>query len=877
MMLGHAGSSTSRSSLMLCGRISARALLRICRPALPFALLYFLIPIGSWTRTSTRITAAPRPRSADVLSPDAQARLLDTYRAAPRYFELNRGQTDARVRFLSRHGSSALFLTAGGAVLAFNPKLSETAKPPAKRAVLSLTWTHASAHHSIAGIGKLPSRTNYFVGSDERNWVTGIPSYSKVEYRGLYPGVNLLFYYSKGDQLEYDLELSPGASAGNISLNVAGCDRLRIAASGDLNIDTAGEKVVLHRPLAYQPDRGNRRFLEARFVLKGPSQIGFVIGAYDRSRPLVIDPQLTYSSYLGGSANDVAERVAVDAAGYAYVVGWSESADFPASRALQSTNHGSTSVFISKLNPELRGAASLIYSTFLGGTGTNSGRSIAVSPAGEVVVAGDTNAPDFPVTSGAFQPSCKMHRRSCSTDAFISKINAAGNELLYSTYLGGSGTEFGFSVALGESGQIFLVGNTDSPDFPVTRRAFQTEFGGGPSTFGDAFAVELDPAGKGRRDLLYSTYLGGSGSESAWAVASDRVGNIYVGGSTSSPNFPVTPGAYQPHFGGGSASTGDGFVAKLRPAGMGSKDLVYGTFLGGSADDRVEGLAVDPSGMIYVTGYTQSANFPITADRAFQPVFGGGTCFGAPCADAFIAQLNPSESAHNSLAYSSFFGGDSIDLGHAIALDSTGKVYITGETTSTNLPLRDPLQDDCTLGCRPLPLTDVLIARFDLTKAGSAGLLFSTYFGGSNVDTGWSIAVDDKGAAYVAGQVFSTDFPIRNAYQHSCSHCTSFTASKHSGDAFLLKICMTNCPPLSLWERMSLAATRLHRHTRNFLHRVYAAVKRRFKSLLGKLHWRRRKIAPRTVRARVIWEFLGEPKVLCSRSVRNRLRARGAA
>jgi hypothetical protein len=877
MMLGHAGSSTSRRSSVLCGRISARAFVRICQPALLVALLCFSVPIGSWTRTSTRITPPSYPRSSDVLSPDAQARLLHTYRAAPRYFELNRGQTDARVRFLSRRGSSALFLTADGAILAFSPKSSDTAKPPAKRPVLRLTWTHLSAHHSIAGIGKLPYRTNYFIGSDQAKWLTGIPSYSKVVYRGLYPGVDLLFYYSKRDQLEYDLELSPGASAKNISLNVDGCDRLRIAASGDLNIETAGKKIVLHRPLAYQPDRNNRRLVEARFVLTGSNHIGFAIGAYDRSRPLVIDPQLTYSSYLGGSANDVGERVVVDAAGYAYVVGWSASADFPTSRALQSVNHGSTSVFISKLNPESRGAASLIYSTFLGGSGTNSGRSIAVSPAGEVVVAGDTNAPNFPVTSGAFQPSCEMHRGSCSTDAFVSKINAAGNELLYSTYLGGSGTEFGFSVALGESGHIFLAGNTDSRDFPITKRAFQTKFAGGPSPFGDAFAVELDPAGKGRRDLRYSTYLGGRGSESAWTIATDRLGNIYVGGSTSSMDFPVTPSAYQPRFGGGSASTGDGFVAKLRPAGMGSKDLMYGTYLGGSADDRVEGLAVDQSGMIYATGFTQSANFPITPDRALQPAFGGGTCYGAPCADAFIAQLNASQSAHHTLVYSSFFGGDSIDLGHAIALDSAGKVYITGETTSTNLPLRDPLQDDCTLGCRPLPFTDVLVARFDLTKSGAASLLFSTFFGGSNVDTGWSIAVDDKGAAYVAGQVFSTDFPTRNPYQSSCSGCTSFTAPKRSGDAFLLKICMSNCPPLSLWERISLTATRLRRHTRNFLHRVYSAVKRRFKSLLGKLHWRRRKIAPKTVRARVIWEFLGEPKVLCSRSVRNRLRACGAA
>jgi hypothetical protein len=749
----------------------------------------------SWAQTPSRSDSAIRSEDPHVPPVSNEARLLQAYRNLPLTFEANLGQTDPRVRFLSRRGSYTLFLTANEAVIESVQNPPRATSP--ERSRFAMTWMDANLESKAEGIGNVLSEINYLIGNDPERWRTGVPSYSKVRYRDVYPGVDLVYYSERG-QLEYDLVLSPGARADGIRLKLDDAGKLHLTPSGDLILKPGPGEILLHKPVAYQPSVSGRDLVGARYILRGHNRIGFEIGPHDRSRPLIIDPQLTYSSYLGGSANDYGGRIAVDASGNAYIVGWSASIDFPTVGSLQSNNAGTTNVVVSKLNPELPGTTSLIYSTYLGGSGSNVGRGIAVDALGEVYISGDTNAPNFPITSGAYQTSCKMQNGVCSTDAFAAKLSASGNALLYSTYIGGSGTEFGFVIAIDSAGHMFLGGNTDSSNFPVTSGAYQTTFGGGPATFGDAYVVELNPAGNGAADLLYGSYLGGSGSEATWGIAVDHLGSVYLAGSTASSNFPVTAGAYQSTFSGGSSSIGDAFIAKLNPSGLGQNDLVYSTYLGGSLDDRIEGIAVDASNLIYVTGYTQSSNFPVTAATAFQPTFGGGTCFGAPCADAFVAKLDPSASGSNSLLYSTFFGGNGIDLGHGIALDSAGLVYITGETTSANLPLVNPIQSQCASGCTPLPLTDVLIAKFDLSKSNAAGLLFSTYLGGADVDTGWSIAVDGTGGAYITGQVFSTNFPTQIPFQAACDNCSPFLGSSPSGDAFLAKICTTNCPGVNL-------------------------------------------------------------------------------
>ncbi|HWE49870.1 MAG TPA: SBBP repeat-containing protein, partial [Bryobacteraceae bacterium] len=730
----------------------------------------------------------------DELDANAKTRLLEAWRTRPLSFESNGGQSDPRVRFFARHGSSTLFLTADEAVIS----LSHRTDPEASRtSALSMTWMGSNASARADGVDELPSKTNYLIGSDPAKWRRGVPTYARIQYHDLYPGVDLIYHGERG-QLEYDLALAPGASSLPIRMKFDGTSRIAIDRSGDLILKAGGQEIRFRKPVAYQIADGGHIPVAARFVRKGRHDVGFEIGDYDHSRSLVIDPQLSYSSYLGGSASDEGEKLAVDTNGNAYIVGFTSSTNFPVVAPFQSVNKGTTSIVISKLNPEAAGAASLVYSTYLGGSGANIGRAIAVDSVGQVYIAGDTNAPNFPVTPGAFQAACKLQAGVCSTDVFAARLDATGSTLLYSTYLGGSGNEFGFAIAIDFAGHMFVGANTGSPNMPVTSGAFQTSFAGGGASFGDAYVAELNPAGQGAADLLYATYFGGSGSEALWALAVDGAGAIDFTGSTASNNLPVTSSAFSRTYSGtGSLGLGDAFVVKLNPAGQGAADLVYSTYLGGASDDRGEGIAVDGLNRIFLTGFTTSSAFPVTAATAFDSTFGGGTCSGAPCADAFLAKLDPALSGAASLVYSTFLGGSGFDLGHSIALDGNGLVYVTGETGSTNFPVVSPIQSTCFGGCTPPPIDDVFIAKFDLSQTGAAALLFSTYLGGNDVDTGWSIAVDSKGDALVTGQTFSTNFPTEMPFQSNCNNCSSFIGSKPSGDSFLVKVCITSCPSAS--------------------------------------------------------------------------------
>jgi hypothetical protein len=508
----------------------------------------------------------------------------------------------------------------------------------------------------------------------------------------------------------------------------------------------------------------------------------------------VIDPQLVYSSYLGGTGNDAGQKVAIDSAGYVSIVGWTRSVDFPVVGPLQGANGGTTNAFIAKFDPSASGAASLIYSTYLGGTGSTVGRAISVDAAGDAFVVGDTNSPNFPVTLGAYQTTCKLSGSSCSTDIFAARLDSTGSVLQYSTYIGGTGIDRGFDLAVDSAGRMVITGPSGSSNFPVTTGAYQRVYAGGAAEFGDATVTLLNPDGGGAADLVYATYLGGSGQEQAWGIAVDAAGAIYVSGSTTSANFPTTVSAFSTTYAGSGANTlGDAFVSKLRPNGLGVNDLVYSTFLGGASDDRAEDIAIDSQSQIYVTGFTMSSGFPVTAASAYDTTFGGGTCYSAPCADAFIVKIDSSVSGEASLLYSTFLGGSGFDLGHALALDPNGFVHISGETTSSGFPLVDPIQSTCTGGC-PSPLVDAFVSTFDLSQAGASGLVFSTFLGGSDVDTPWGMAADANGNLYVTGQVFSTNFPMVTPYQSACRNCVTFNSSNRSGDGFLFKICTTSCP-----------------------------------------------------------------------------------
>ncbi|MEP6717324.1 MAG: SBBP repeat-containing protein, partial [Terriglobia bacterium] len=615
---------------------------------------------------------------------DGKDAVLESYRTRPLSFEANEGQTDSRVKFLSRRGAASLFLTATEAVIS----LRET-KPSdvPKVSSIALKWAGANPAASVEGVSPLKATANYLLGRDPSKWQSGISTFGKVRYEDIYPGIDLI-YYGDGGNLEYDLDLAPGADPARVRMKFSGAERLEIDSSGDLVVETGGEQVRFHKPVAYQvaASAGNagRDMVAARFVRHGPAEIGFEMGSYDHARSLIIDPQLTYSTYLGGSGNDQGEKLTLDTNGNAYVVGLSYSSDFPVAGAYQSANGGTINAVVSKLNTEAAGSASLVYSTYLGGSGTNIGRAIVVDSLGQAYIVGDTNAPNFPVTSGAFQTTCKLATGVCTSDVFAAKLNASGTALLYSTYLGGTGSEFGFAVAIDLNGHIFVGANTGSADLPVTAGAYQTTFAGGGVKYGDAWIAKLNPGGQGASDLLYATYLGGSGSEALFAMVIDSTGALCLTGSTTSDNFPLSASAFSTTYrGSGALTLGDVFVTKLNPGGGGTADLLYSTYLGGADDDRGEAIALDASDKIYITGLTGSSAYPVTAG-AFQTNFlANNTCNGSVCYHAIVAKIDPTLSGAASLIYSTLLEGNTFDLGHAIALDAAGMVYIGGETAST--------------------------------------------------------------------------------------------------------------------------------------------------------------------------------------------------
>jgi hypothetical protein len=531
-----------------------------------------------------------------------------------------------------------------------------------------------------------------------------------------------LVYYGNQRQLEYDFVVTPGAGPRVIRLAFEGVEKAQIDESGDLVLRTASGEIRQHKPIAYQEVGGAKHEIASRYVIEGADQVGFEVAEYDAARPLVIDPVLDYSTYLGGGGLDYANGIGADATGNAYVMGITNSSDFPTMNGLQPTSGGSIETFVAKLNPA---GSALVYSTYLGGGGIDFGNSMAVDFAGNAYVTGNTNSTNFP-TANPLQPT-----NSGYYDAFVTKLNPTGSALVYSTYLGGSGFDRGDGITVDSSGNAYVTGDTLSTDFP-TANPLQPAFGGG-DLYGDAFVTKLNASGSA---LAYSTYLGGPGNEGAWYIAVDASGNAYVTGS-SLGNFPTTAGAFQPAFGG----TTDAFVAKLNPT---DSALVYSTYLGGSGDEFVGGIAVDASGNAYLVGSTYSTDFP-----TMNPLQLTNSGVG----DAFVTKLNAGGSA---LVYSTYLGGNGYDGGGGIALDASGDIYVTGATESTNFPTANSLQ----------PINHGALDAF-VTKLNAAGsaLVYSTYLGGTGYDGGNGIAVNSVGSAYVTGVTQSTDFPTVNPSQ----------------------------------------------------------------------------------------------------------------
>jgi hypothetical protein len=691
---------------------------------------------------------------AVLAAASTQAAAIETFTTMPLYFEPNQGQTEAQVKFLSRGAGHTLFLTRSKAVLVLPRR-----DPEHRQIVVDMAYVGANRQPQISGREELTGRVNYFIGDGARRWHTNIATYGKVLYRELYPGIDLVYYGRQG-RLEYDFVVRPGADLRRIVLGFSGVERLEVDPQGDLVLHTDLGVIRQRKPMVYQEIGGARREVSGSYVLQGTHRVGFKVAAHDASRPLIIDPVLFFSTYLSGSGGDLGYAIAADSAGNAYVTGYTASTNFPTTPgAFQTSIGGGSDAFVTKLNPT--GAAPLVYSTYLGGGGGDIGYGIAVDSAGNAYATGFTNSTNFPTTPGAFQTS------SAGNTAFVAKLNPAGSALVYSTYLGGGGpcpaptcSDGGRGIAVDSLGNAYVTGNTYSTSFPTTPGAFQATSPGG----NNAFVTKLNPAGSA--PLLYSTYLGGSGDDDGRGIAVDSQGNAYVTGITYSTDFPTTAGAFQTTYAGG----GDAYVTKLNPAG--SAQLLYSTFLGGSLTDFAQGIAVDSAGNAFVTGGTESTNFPTTAG-AFRTTRAGGF-------DAYVAKLNPAGSAP--LVYSTYLGGTSNDAGYGIAVDGVGNAYATGLTNSTDFPTTVGAVQGAAGGS-----SDAFVTK--LNPAGSAPLIYSTYLGGTDVDFGQGIALDGLANAYVTGHTYSTNFPTTpGAFQ---------AASGGSPDAFVAKITdvqLEECP-----------------------------------------------------------------------------------
>jgi uncharacterized repeat protein (TIGR01451 family) len=653
----------------------------------------------------------------------------------PLAFEINRGQFSPEVRFVARGEGLSAFLTSSGAVLAMHKS----------EAVIRIEWLGGNPAPQLAAENELPGKANYFVG-DADLWRTGLPTYGAVRYRAVYPGIDAI-YHGEQHQFEYDFAVAPGGDPARIRVAFEGASSVDVDADGNLLLNTPGGIVRHHKPIAYQKDRR----IEARYILRG-NHVAFALGPYDHTRELIIDPVVSFATYAGGKVSDIPHGVAVDAAGNAYVTGETTSADFPSVKAVYAAQ-GATDVFVAKYSPD---GSTLLYSTFIGGTGHDLGTAIAVDANGNAYVAGRTASANFP-TLHAVQSAF-----GGTEDAFVLKLNAAGSALLYSTFLGGKLTDQAQGVAVDPSGNAFVTGYTVSTDFP-TMNPFQSGRAGGY----DVFVSKLDPSGS---NLIYSTYFGGVQDDYGRAIAIDPAGNAYITGLTGSPNFPIAH-ALQPKLN----PSGDAFVAKLDPSGH---ELVYSTYLGGGGLDDGAGIAADSCGYAYVSGKTQSTNFP-TTPNAVQATFAGPNS-AAFAGDAFYAKIDPAGAA---LSYSTYLGGTKGETGAAIALDAAGNVYVAGATASPDFPASNASQAQHGGGaCVLFPCGDAFVSKFSLD---GSSMIYSTFLGGSKDDAGMAMSVHASGAVWMAGLTLSDDLPTVKPLQRARAVSSTSTSSP---DAFVARI-----------------------------------------------------------------------------------------
>jgi len=651
---------------------------------------------------------------ASGATPDA-VRMLDT---APLRFEPM--SNDAGTGFLAR-----------GANFRFEFQRDQARLRVGNKDV-RLRFASTSPQARMQAAEPLPSKTNLYLGSDPARWRTAIPNYGRLQVQGLYPGIDLVYYGNAG-QLEYDLAIQPGADPRQIRVRLDG-ERARLDDQGDLVAD-----LVQKHPVAYQMDaNGGRVTVPSRYRKNADGSYGFVLGEYDHSRDLVIDPILLLGQYLGGSSEDIAYAIGHDANGLIYVAGTTYSTDWElVGSSLQTAAGGGADLFLAIIKPSTSGAAQVIYLTYLGGTSDETFGGMAVGPKGDVYLTGSTLSANFPLQNAA---QTTIGGTSGYADAFVVWLDPT-QTLKFSTLLGGSGIDSGVGIVADAQGKIWVDGNTQSTDFPVNG-GFQ------PVLIGtqNMFVAGYDPSQSGSATLVYNIYIGGTHWDSASGLALAADGSLWLAGTTYSPDIWMVGSSYQPD----SNGTGKGYIAHINQ-GLGANALVYSTFLGGTSIDEINSMALDSAGRVVVAGDTISMDFPVTQD-AIQPAYGGNT-------DAFVSILDPTITTGGrsaQLVYSTYFGGSGADAAYGLARDSANVLYLTGYTTSpdmlTTSNAAQPAWDYS---------LDVFGLKLDPSKTGSAGLAYSTYLGSDGLQVGYGADFDSKGNLYLVG--FSSG-PIFAAY-----------------------------------------------------------------------------------------------------------------
>jgi beta-propeller repeat-containing protein len=672
-------------------------------------------------------------------TPEQQAHELLSH--LPLYFEANQGQVASEVRYLSRSPEHTLFLTDSQAVLKVGS------------GVLTMRLQEGNSTPAVQAVDKRKSFGSYFVGKKE-NWIPRVEHFDKVRYVEVYPGIDLEFY-GKGRQIEHDFIVAPGSDPATIRFRLSGADVLQIEDDGDLGITIGETKLRFSAPYSYMRSGAGRVEVASRFVRTGEDEFGFAVDHYDRSKTLVIDPVLSYSTYFGGSNYEIARDVAIDSTGHIIVAGVSSSEDYPTNGPpLQGSGGDAINGFVLRLNPFAGAGQGMAFSGIFGGVQNESVNALALDSMDNIYIVGGTASGDFPTTDNAVQ----NERPFIDDNAYLIKFDLNADPLLqYGTYLGGEGRDEAYGLAVDADQRAYVTGLSAATEFPLTSTALQASDRGA----GDAFFTLVDTVGGG---LIYSTYLGGTNSDFGTDVAFTSNNEAWVTGFTNSGDFPINGNPYQ----SGQQGGGDAFLTRIDWTKNGLDGLGYSTHLGGAGLDYGNGLVRDPDGTFHILGYTLSDNFPTTA-AAIQRANAGN-------ADVFLATLDPTKPGGEGLVYSTYYGGDSGDVPYKMQLDSSGGLIIAGYTLSSDLAITGDYYSNSYGG-----LTDGFFARIDPEAPNGEGLTCSSFFGGSLQEVIWGMAIDNLDNYYFVGQTRSIDFPVTdNALNNQKPGIVSAFVSKFS-------------------------------------------------------------------------------------------------